>query len=672
MRTTADRPRSLAFLPESPSGQARISPVPLAIVVMASLGPLLAALFLEANGSPLGLPGPSLHTLLGSASASAAVAVTILAAARFVVLRDPVAAVVASVMLLSFPLESIHALAEIGQARTADRTLWTWTFTRLFVALSMTAGLALLEVGGGSSRKARRSTVLVWCLGAAAIASTLTIWLRSDLPQALFPDEVVKRPWELPALVLFAVGALFVFPRLYRRQPSMLSHAIVLAAVPLMIGQLQLSLLSRDLYDPQFFSAHLQVFVAHAVILLGLVLDYVQVQSRAATTSNDLIAAQEKLRAETQKVELARLALTREHEARQRIEEAQLMLQKAVETASFGVTVTDLEGRIVYVNRADAEMHGFRPQELMGKDARLYGLGDLAAPRNGPLPIRFWDRESMNVRRDGSRFPVRLISDQVINPEGEPVGLLTICEDISTRREVERIRQDFLSTVSHELRTPLTSIVASLSLLESDELRPGPERARELSSIAFRNSNRLLKLIDDLLDLQKLKAEKMKFHLEPLDVRSLLRSAVEEIRSFADSREVSLEMSEELAGATIVADRDRMLQVFANLLSNAIKYSKPDNGSKIEISVRGQGESVCVSVADQGPGIPEDRLSNLFVPFSQVELAPAERHQGTGLGLSIVKRLLEGMNGAITVESRVGVGTTFHVLMQRAEQEKAP
>ncbi len=650
-------------------GGSRPWAVVLAAVVLLALAPafLKSSVGVERGSA---IPAEFLHLLLEWTSASAALVVAILASARFLIRRDPVSLVVASVMFLSVPLESLHAVAAIGPAPTVERTVWTWTLARLFTALSLTAGIGLLGVGGELRQRGRLSVVLVWSLGVGAIVLSGAISGDRDLPQALHPDFWATRPWELAPFVLFAVGGLFVFPRLHSIQPTMLSRALVLGAVPHIACEFQVAFFSRALFDANFYGAHLQKILAYAIVFLGLVFDYIQAQRREEVATLDLVKTREKLSEETQQAQVARLELERELGERLRIEEAQLMLQKAVETASFGVTLTDLEGRIVYVNRGDAVMHGYRPQELLGKDARLYGRGTLPTPQEPPR-IRFWDRESVNIRKDGTRFPVRLISDWVSNPGGEPIGLLTICEDISERREAERIKEDFLSTVSHELRTPLTSIVAALGLLESNRLRPAPERARELSAIAYRNSNRLLKLIDDLLDLQKLKAGRMGFHLEPLEVHSVLQSAIGEIRSFAESRTVRLELSEQLSGATVLADRDRLLQVFANLLSNAIKYSAPGNEARVEVAVKEKGRGVCVSVADQGPGIPEERLATLFVPFSQVHAPSAPRQEGTGLGLSIVKRLLEGMNGTITVESRVGFGTTFHVLLQRADQEEA-
>lgn len=360
-----------------------------------------------------------------------------------------------------------------------------------------------------------------------------------------------------------------------------------------------------------------------------------------------------------------RQRLERERQERDRLERSQRSLQAAVETMGLGVTVTDLDNRIQYVNPAEAEMHGYRREELEGRDARIYGYGDRADLEGEPPPARFWDRESVNSRRDGTRFPVHLISDVVRNSEGEPIGMLTICEDLSERRAAERIKEDFLASVSHELRTPLTSIVGALDLLDGDKVASDPRRRGEMIEIALRNSRRLLRLVDDLLVLQKLRTGRVDFQIEPIEVGPLLESAISDFRPQASARSIVLELADDVPAIRVLADRDRLLQILSNLLSNAIKYSPAGSDSKVTLSVAPSGARVTLSVTDQGPGIPEESLDQLFEPFHRLD--DRSSAEGTGLGLSIVKRLAQGMNGAVTVDSRVGRGTTMHVILPSAK-----
>ncbi len=399
-------------------------------------------------------------------------------------------------------------------------------------------------------------------------------------------------------------------------------------------------------------------------VALALGLAFVRARTGRRRAERALAEARGRLERESAQVRRVHEDLDREREARSRLEESQRSLQTAVETLRLGVTVTDLENRIRYVNPAEAEMHGYQRDHLLGKDARIYGYGDRDDLDAEPPPARFWDRDSVNVRRDGTRFPVRLISDVVRDSDGEPIGMLTICEDLSERRAAERIKEDFLASVSHELRTPLTSIVAALDLLDGERFRTDTRRSVEMIEIAQRNSRRLLRLVDDLLVLQKLRAGRVDFDLQPIAVRPVLESAVADFQPQASARSIRLDLVDVAPEIRVVADRDRLLQVLSNLLSNAIKYSPAGADSRIELTVAPSGGRVSISVSDQGPGIPEESLDQLFEPFHRV--VSRSQQEGTGLGLSIVKRLVQGMNGAVTVDSRVGSGTTLRVILPAA------
>lgn len=345
------------------------------------------------------------------------------------------------------------------------------------------------------------------------------------------------------------------------------------------------------------------------------------------------------------------------------------LLAKAVEAMSLGVTITDREGRIVYVNPADARQHGFTVEELLGESSAVYADGveptdgflteDEDKP--GPEP---WSRERLNITRDGDIFPVRLVSDRLYDRRGRPLGTVTLCEDITERRAVERMKQEFLSTVSHELRTPLTSIIASLDLLGDERLQDEGRRA-QLLDVAHRNSHRLLGLINDLLDLQKLKARKMSFQLTRVNVVSVVLETLLGMGALADSSGVKLRHRFADAGedVRIRCDRSRMQQVLTNLLSNAIKFS-PQGGS-VTMEVALEKTQVRISVTDEGPGIPEEFQQRLFDQFSQADRSTA-KPGGSGLGLSIARGMVDGMGGRLHYDTGPR-GTTFHVVFPAVE-----
>ncbi|MEM8933292.1 MAG: PAS domain-containing sensor histidine kinase, partial [Acidobacteriota bacterium] len=250
--------------------------------------------------------------------------------------------------------------------------------------------------------------------------------------------------------------------------------------------------------------------------------------------------------------------------------------------------------------------------------------------------------------------------------DGLPVAAQGIFRDITERRQLDKMKQEFISTVSHELRTPLTSIIASLGLLASGRLASQPERYEELISVAHRNSTRLLGLINNLLDLQKLAARKMSFRSDPVDVRGLLDEAVRGIRAFAEQSQVELVLEPIPNGLELLGDRDRLMQVLNNLVSNAIKFSP--RGEEVVVGAYSRRNRVVIKVADRGPGIPDEFRSRLFDQFTQADPSKTRSSGGSGLGLSIAKGLVEGMRGHIDLDTRIDEGTTFYVDLPAAER----
>ena len=219
------------------------------------------------------------------------------------------------------------------------------------------------------------------------------------------------------------------------------------------------------------------------------------------------------------------------------------------------------------------------------------------------------------------------------------------------------MKQDFISTISHELRTPLTSIVAALGLLEQPTLRSDPERIGELTSVAHRNSRRLLDLINDLLDIQRLSAGRLTLDATAIDVLPLLDEAAAGMRAFAHERGVRI-VVEAAPGLVAVADRRRLVQVLLNLLSNAIKFSPKD--APVHLGGADEDDTVVLSVTDHGPGIPENFRAHLFERFTQADASTARATGGSGLGLAIARQLVEAMAGAIEVETEEGQGHDLH------------
>ncbi|MCY1018423.1 GAF domain-containing sensor histidine kinase [Pyxidicoccus sp. MSG2] len=224
-------------------------------------------------------------------------------------------------------------------------------------------------------------------------------------------------------------------------------------------------------------------------------------------------------------------------------------------------------------------------------------------------------------------------------------------------REQQRLKTEFISTVSHELRTPLTSIRGSLGLLTGGVAGPLPGPVAEMVDIAHKNSERLIRLINDILDLDKVEAGKLDLYLEVADLAPLLLHAAQAHQGYAGEYGVRVELELDASGARARVDADRLEQVLANLLSNAIKFSP--RGEPVTLRLSRHAGRLRVSVEDRGPGVPEDFRARIFQKFAQADGSDTRRRGGTGLGLSIARALTERMGGALDFTSAPGAGTTF-------------
>jgi len=248
-------------------------------------------------------------------------------------------------------------------------------------------------------------------------------------------------------------------------------------------------------------------------------------------------------------------------------------------------------------------------------------------------------------------------ADPMFASNGQQSGAVVVLHDITERKQIEIMQRDFVSTVSHELRTPLTSITASLGLICGRVMGEVPEYLRELLEIAHQNSKRLSALIDDLLDIDKLYAGKMRFDMQAHPLQPLLEEALRNNQGYAESYSVSIEM-DQCPAVAVHVDAMRLEQVLSNLLSNAAKYSPA--GETVALSARlVEPQRVRVSVSDKGPGIADAFRERIFGKFAQADSSDTRQQGGTGLGLAISKQLMEHMDGEIGFDSTPGAGACF-------------
>jgi PAS domain S-box-containing protein len=353
-------------------------------------------------------------------------------------------------------------------------------------------------------------------------------------------------------------------------------------------------------------------------------------------------------------------------EARRQVEASGRKLALFAERAPIAVVELDAEGRIQRLNQAAENLFGWSSNELAQQNASMKVLvhpefhdefdaqwRQLIATRTPVAHLRI-----RNPRRDGLEVVCEWSVTPLVNPDGGVVGVIAQGQDITRQLEAEQMKKEFTSTLSHELRTPLTSIIGSLQLVNSGVLGDMDKEVMELTLVAERNGQRLLDLINDILDIEKIESGKLTMMPELLALDELVGESLVLNKGFAERYQVRYEARGPLLPVQVKADRKRLLQVMTNLLSNAAKFSPP--GEPVEVTMEDHGASVRVGVCDRGPGIPENFRGRIFGRFAQADSSMTRQKGGTGLGLAICKRLVELMNGRIGFADREGGGTEFY------------
>ncbi len=280
-------------------------------------------------------------------------------------------------------------------------------------------------------------------------------------------------------------------------------------------------------------------------------------------------------------------------------------------------------------------------------------------------PLLIGDKESLKFEtvhqhKDGTKIPVEIFL-QFISIDNEMPRFVAIVRDISDRRKIDHMKNEFISTVSHELRTPLTSIVGSLSLVENGVTGDVNEDSLNLIGIAHRNANQLIAIINDILDMDKIMSGKMKFLFKDMDLSELLEKSFENNVGYAEQHKVKLVYDNKNTDAILRVDPDRFYQIMANLISNACKFS-PEN-DVVSIYADIENNKARISIHDNGPGIPVAFREKIFAKFTQVDSSASRKKGGTGLGLSISKAFVEKMGGTIGFKSDANSGTTFTIVL---------
>jgi PAS domain S-box-containing protein len=367
----------------------------------------------------------------------------------------------------------------------------------------------------------------------------------------------------------------------------------------------------------------------------------------------------------TEELERSLLEVKRSGRARERaldaLQASESRYRSLIQNMLGGLIVVNDKGRIVLANPSAERLFGYDAGELVGKSV------DVLVPAPNPEEARKFVRRAFGQainritewegrRKNGTVFPFELSMFDFEGPSGKLFAGNLV--DISERREINRMKDEFVAVVSHELRTPLTSIKASMQLLlaDGDDMEDG--ESDELLTVALNNTERLVRIINDMLDVAKIEAGRLELKRREIAPRDMIRLAVLAVDQLAKSSSINIATAVAPVLPPVLVDADRLIQALVNLLSNALKFAPRDSTVTIgaEAPLRG---TMRFWVHDCGKGIPPDQLSRLFQKFQQLDSSDTRRVPGTGLGLAITKALVEQHGGRVGVTSTPGAGTTF-------------
>lgn len=330
-----------------------------------------------------------------------------------------------------------------------------------------------------------------------------------------------------------------------------------------------------------------------------------------------------------------------------------------IRSIAEGLVIVDAQGKVVMMNPAAEKLLGVSKKEKIGKSI----LENLKEEQLVSLVNESQDKDDKEIelvsQKDDTKRTLRASSAVIENENGQSIGMVSVLSDITKQKELDQLKSSFVSNITHELRTPLVAIDKSIALIlakNAGEISPAQE---EFLSIAQRNIKRLSNMINDLLDLSKLEAGKMKINVQPSSIAYVIEESTGALVNWSKTKSITIEKKIENGLPGINIDPDRIIQVLTNLIGNAIKFTPNSGNITVGASLHGEGKEVMISVEDNGVGISKEDLANIFSKFYQAGERVASDINGTGIGLSIVKEIVELHGGKIWVESQKDAGAKF-------------
>ena len=352
------------------------------------------------------------------------------------------------------------------------------------------------------------------------------------------------------------------------------------------------------------------------------------------------------------------------------LKESERRWRTLLENVRMLIIALDKQGKVDYANPCLLEVSECTQAEIIGRDwiDTLIHPQDRARAEKLLQKILQPNSSSDNcllmiLTKAGESRVIAWNCTQLLNLQGEPMGMMCIGEDITERHAVEKMKDEFISVVSHELRTPLTSVHGALCLLAKGAVTPESVQGQRIVQIAAESTERLVRLVNDILELERLESGKIELIKQKVNAQELIRRAIEQVQIMADRAQIKLKLQK--ANVVFYGDGDRLIQVLTNLLTNAIKFSEPDSSVCLCAQIKSphnllEQPNILFVVQDRGRGIPVEQLESIFERFHQVDASDSRKKGGTGLGLAICRNIVEQHGGKIWVESNFGEGSIFY------------
>jgi PAS domain S-box-containing protein len=577
-----------------------------------------------------------IHTLHEVAAVMLALGVAAIALVRFHSRKSDTFLLVGSAFLGVAVLDGYHAV-QAANLPTTTSPPWSWLASRLFLAVFLWWSA---PTRGWSPFETRLDERRVYLLVGTVTLACFAFFTFTPLPSAYFPDFILRRPAELlPAL--FFLLAFLRHLRWGRWREWSFEHWLMLSLLVGLMGQVAFMPFATRPFDAASQAAHLAKILSYLCVLSGLLGSMYSLFRQADESAAALARVNAELQAQIDE---------RAHAEAERDRFFDISLEM--------LCIAGVDGYFKQLNPAWEKVLGWTVEELKARPfAELVHPDDRGTTNAERRRLRLGgaslDFENRYLTRSGE---YRWLSWRATAaPER---GLIyAIARDVEEEKRIAQMKNDFVSVVSHELRTPLTSIRGSLGLIAGGVAGELPEKARTLVEIASKSCERLVRLINDILDVEKIESGKMGFHWGPVELAPLAERAVEDNRPYAEGYGVELRIAGAAPGARVWGDPDRLLQVMTNLISNAVKFSP--RGGTVEIATARVTGGARLSVTDHGRGIPPELRPRIFEKFAQADSSSTRDKGGTGLGLSITRAIVERHHGQIGFTSEPGVETTF-------------